>query len=318
MAKRKFTAKQLAAQKLFAKRAKAGAFKKKSAKRRTRKTAAKRNPRAKHIEPVKGEIFTEWETITDAAGREYFIRKWVKRFGRKPTAPWELLPEDGSFNKHFKTKREAVAFVKTGRDERRYGKGAKKNPLPAGFGFRTGRVSVKARAKMAGEVEETAAERRARIMGRGPAAMEAKKKFAERRKRTIARSSPSTGSTARATGRATVTATRARKATPARKATARKAPARTAAKSPYGKAVGFGAGVKRNPKKKAKNSQFVIKGIRPSKTGYTYYYLTARGRFDTNIAKAKKYNTRPACHLKMREIAPKLPLAISSIRCEKI
>ena len=69
--------------------------------------------------------------------------------------------------------------------------------------------------------------------------------------------------------------------------------------------------VKRNP------SQFAIQGVKPTKSGYEFYYLKG-DRFVKTIGAAQKWRTRPACHLKMREVLKKLPFAIREIRCVKV
>ena len=74
--------------------------------------------------------------------------------------------------------------------------------------------------------------------------------------------------------------------------------------------------IAKNPRRRT-TAKYIIRGVKPSKTGYTYYFLTPGDKFHTDRSKARKHNTRAACHVKMRSILPHLPFSISSIRCEK-
>jgi len=71
--------------------------------------------------------------------------------------------------------------------------------------------------------------------------------------------------------------------------------------------------IKKNAKRRV-GKGFVVRGTKPTKTGYSYYYLSD-SKFITAKANATRYKTRSACNLRMRNIIKRLPFAIKEITC---
>ena len=242
-------------------------------------------------EIVKGEVI-EWEDEFETPKGTFVVRKWKKRFGRKPQNPYEVIQVSGGIE-NFYTRTKADAM-------KRIGKTVKKNPRR-----KASPAQLKARKLFTQRVKSGAF--RKRIKRKSPTRKSVRGKAA-----TYKSARPKRKTVKRKTAKRKIASSPLR--APKRARTAR---FKRGAKSPTTRQRATRFSIRRNPSKR-KTSKFVIVGVRPSKTGYTYYYLTDADTFRDTKRGARRFNTRPACHAKMREIAPKLPFAIKEIRCEKV